>query len=111
MSAPAKAVRPAKPLAKKPVTAEKSKVLGYVNYDLITVDEDGNETSVLKSFKGFPIFDNRYTTREERGLIAFATENGGTGHHLARLRIQVATEAPKEADISKLVSSPPAPKP
>ena len=38
---------------------------------------DKNGVEAIKSSKGFAIFDNQYTSKQERMLVDLATKNGG----------------------------------
>jgi hypothetical protein len=82
----------------KPVVAkEKQKAVAFVNYEL--KDADGNR--ILRSNKGFPIYDNEYTTVEEKALVDLAKSHDGSVIVAAELRIVVAQEKPESIDLSK----------
>jgi len=87
----AKSVKPVK-------SVKKNKVLAYVNWSIL--DESGE--SLLKSSRGFPIFDNEYLSLEDKALIQLATGNDGIATVNAQLKVIVAQEKPESLDISRI---------
>jgi len=84
---------------KAPVVAkEKQKAMAYVNWRI--ADENGD--TLLRSSKGFAIFDNEYLTLEEKALVELAQSNNGTATVVAELRIILAQEKPEHLDISRI---------
>ena len=84
--------------SKAPVEKEKQKAIAFVNWRI--ADEEGE--TLLRSSKGFPIFDNEYCSLEEKALIELAKENDGTATVVAELRIIIAHDKPERLDISKI---------
>jgi len=87
--------------ANKPVpaaTKEKQKASAFVNWRI--ADEAGE--TVLRSSKGFPIFENEFLTLEEKALLQLARENNGTAVVVAELRIILAHDKPESLDISRI---------
>ena len=83
----------------KPVVASpKQKALAYVNWAIN--DDEGNP--ILRSVRGFALFDNDYLTLEDKALIQLAADNGGSAIVNAELRIIIAQEKPEKLDISKI---------
>ena len=88
-------------LPKKPVEAkEKQKALAYVNWSIPSAVK--GEKDLLRSSRGFPLFDNKYLTLEEKALIQLATDNDGTAIIAVEMRIIIAQEKPESLDISKI---------
>jgi hypothetical protein len=79
---------------------EKQKAKAFVNYRI--PDPNNPEENLLRSSKGFPVYDNQYTTLEEKALIELAEANGGTAVIMAELRIVIAQEKPERLDISAM---------
>lgn len=77
---------------------EKQKAIAYVNWRIA----DDNDETLLRSSKGFPIFDNEYLTLEDKALVELAKNNGGTATVVAELRIIIAQDKPEMLDISKI---------
>ena len=78
--------------------AEKQKPIAYVNWRL--PDADGE--TVIRSTRGFSLFDNEYLTLEDKALVQLAKDNGGTVIVQAEFRITVAQEKPETLDTSKV---------
>ncbi|RLB94660.1 MAG: hypothetical protein DRH26_00465 [Deltaproteobacteria bacterium] len=87
-------------LPNKPVVAkkEKQKAVAFVNWSI--KDEDGE--NILRSTRGFSLYDNEYLTLEEKALIQLAKDNDGSASVVAELRIVIAQEKPESLDISKI---------
>lgn len=84
---------------KPPVAAkEKQKALAFVNWRI--ADPQGE--TLLRSTRGFSLFDNEFLTLEDKALIKLAEQNGGTAVVVAELRIVIAQEKPESLDISKI---------
>ena len=84
---------------KTPAAAkEKQKAIAYVNWRIA----DDNDETLLRSSKGFPIFDNEYLTLEDKALVELAKNNGGTAIVVAELRVILAQDKPESLDISKI---------
>ena len=98
------ATTPAAPVAtrnagKRPVAQkEKQKAIAFFNW---RVADDQDET-LLRSTKGFPMFDNEFLTLEEKALIQLAKDNGGSAIINAELRIVIAQDKPESLDTSKI---------
>lgn len=90
---------PSKAAPKAPVaTAAKAKAVAFVNWRI--ADEQGE--TLLRSSKGFSLFDNAYLTLEEKALIELARANGGSATVKAELRIVIHADKPDSLDISKI---------
>lgn len=89
------------PAKKAPVQKEKQKPIGYVNFNI--VDENGQ--SVMRSNRGFSVFDNEHCTKEERALIDLAKQSGGKVTLRAELIVIEAKETPTEVDLSTLAGA------
>lgn len=95
----------AKPLGAKPA-AEKARPIAYCNWVLAGADgkpllkADG--TPVLKSIRGFSIFDNEHCSLEEKALHRLAVAHGGEAEILVVMRVIVAKERPSEIDITDI---------
>lgn len=91
---------PVKPAASlKPALAkDKAKAVAFVNW---RIANDEGET-LLRSTKGFSLFDNEYLTLEEKALINLAKQNGGSATVKAELRIVIHADKPETLDISKI---------
>lgn len=84
---------------KKPVPVkEKAKPIAFVNWAI--KDDEGN--ALLRSTRGFSIFNNEYLTLEDKALIQLAEDNDGSAVVMAELRIVIAQEKPDKLDISKI---------
>jgi hypothetical protein len=84
---------------KAPVAVkEKQKPLAFVNWRIA----DSEDETLLRSSKGFTIFDNEYTTLEDHALVELAEANGGTAIVQAELRIILHQDKPEKLDISKI---------
>jgi len=84
---------------KRPVAQkEKQKAVAFVNW---RVADDQDET-LLRSTKGFSLFDNEFLTLEEKALIQLAKDNGGSAIINAELRIVIASERPESLDTSRI---------
>lgn len=76
---------------KKPVKAkEKQKAVAFVNWETLQQTDDGRP--VLRSHKGFALFDNEHLTREERALIDLAKKNDGVAEINVKMKIVIAQE-------------------
>lgn len=84
--------------SKAPNNKTKDKAVAFVNWRIA----DANGETLLRSSKGFPIFDNEFTTLEEKALVALAKQNGDTATVVAEMRIMIAHEKPDSLDISKI---------
>lgn len=80
------------------IAKEKEKAIGFVNWRI--ADEIGE--TLIRSSKGFALYDNKFSTLEEKALFDLAVANGGTAIVAAELRIIVAQEKPDHLDISKI---------
>lgn len=89
---------PVKSAPKAPVKNEKAKAVAFVNW---RIANDEGET-LLRSTKGFSLFDNEYLTLEEKALIQLARNNGGSATVEAELRIVIHQDKPETLDISKI---------
>lgn len=89
---------PSKAAPKAPVSKEKAKAVAFVNW---RIANDEGET-LLRSTKGFSLFDNEYLTLEEKALIELARKNGGSATVKAELRIVIHQDKPETLDISKI---------
>lgn len=89
---------PVKSAPKAPLAKEKAKAVAFVNWRI--ADEDGE--TLLRSTKGFSLFDNEYLTLEEKALIQLARDNGGSATVKAELRIVIHQDKPETLDISKI---------
>lgn len=100
MNKPITAVKPApvKAAPKAPVAFAKAKAVAFVNW---RIANDEGET-ILRSTKGFSLFDNEYLTLEEKALINLAKSNGGSATVKAELRIVIHQDKPESLDISKI---------
>lgn len=83
---------------RRPVAKEKQKAVAFVNWRIN--DEDGE--AILRSTKGFSLFDNEYLTLEEKALIQLAKDNGGSATVVAEMRIVIAQEKPESLDTSRI---------
>ncbi|MCK5914769.1 MAG: hypothetical protein KAG92_01415 [Deltaproteobacteria bacterium] len=83
---------------KTKAASEKQKPVAYVNWAI----RDENGDPILKSNRGFSLFDNEYLTLEEKALIELATDNDGVAVVMAELRIIIAAEKPDHLDISRI---------
>jgi len=93
------AVKPVPVQSLKPVLAkDKAKAIAFVNW---RIANDKGET-LLRSTKGFSLFDNEYLTLEEKALINLAKQNGGAATVKAELRIVIHQDKPESLDISKI---------
>jgi hypothetical protein len=91
--------------SKLAVAKEKKKPIGYVNWEINNADG----TVALRSGRGFAIYDDKYTSVEERELINLAinnVDNPGSAKVVATLRVIVAKEKATSIDTSgiKLVA-------
>lgn len=77
---------------------KKQKAVAFVNWSIL----DPKGDVLLKSNRGFSLYDNEYLTLEERALIELATNNDGQAVVNAQLRIIIAKEKPAKLDISKI---------
>lgn len=82
----------------KGAAVKKDKAVAFVNWKI--ADADGE--TLLRSSKGFSLFDNEYLTLEEKALIALAKNNGGRATVVAELTIVISHEKPESLDISKI---------
>jgi len=100
MATTAAASKPAtkKPATKKPVAKEKQKPVAFINWQIN--DEDGE--TILRSSRGFSLFDNEYLTLEDKALIELAQNNDGEAIIMAELRVVIAKEKPTKLDTSKI---------
>lgn len=89
---------PTKGGAKAPVANEKAKAVAFVNWRI--ADEQGE--TLLRSTRGFSLFDNEYLTLEEKALIQLAKDNGGSATVKAELRVVIHQDKPETLDISKI---------
>ena len=89
----------------KPVEKVRAPVLAFVNWR-IPKGKQGSasfDEHHIRSKKGFVLKDDKYLTREERGLYDLAVAHGGTAIVMVEMRIQVAEDKSSEAvDISKV---------
>lgn len=84
---------------KAPVIAtEKAKPIGYVNWAVLGADGK----PVLRSNRGFSVFDNEHCTLEEKALIELAKQHGGTATVNATITIIVAKDKPTTIDVSAI---------
>jgi hypothetical protein len=97
---PAASLKPAlvKPVAAATLAKDKAKAVAFVNWRI--ADEAGE--TLLRSTKGFSLFDNEYLTLEEKALINLAKNNGGSATVKAELRIVIHADKPETLDISKI---------
>lgn len=87
--------RPNKPVPAK----EKQKAIAFFNWEI--TNEDGTQT-LMRSSKGFSIFDNEFKTREEDALVKLAEQNDGSVL-IANCRIRIVLNQEKgEIDTSAL---------
>lgn len=84
--------RAPKVVAEKP----KQKPLAFVNWETVQKDEQG--FPVLRSSRGFAIFDNEHTSREEKALVQLAKDNDGSAIVTMDLRIIIPQEKPENID-------------
>ena len=72
----------------------KDKAVAFVNWTV----------GSIHSSKGFPVFDNQYTTKEEQALVDLARKHGGSVKVRAELRIvlNTANERPEEYNIDDI---------
>ncbi len=72
----------------------KDKAVAFVNWSV----------GGIHSSKGFPIFDNQYTTKEEQVLVDLARKHGGSVKVRAELRIvlNTANERPATYDLDSI---------
>jgi len=89
---------PVKSAVKPAITSAKAKAVAFVNW---RIANDEGET-LLRSTKGFSLFDNEYLTLEEKALINLAKQNGGVATVKAELRIVIHQDKPETLDISKI---------
>lgn len=87
-----------KNLKSKPATAEKAKPIGYVNWSVLGADGK----SVLRSNRGFSIFDNEHCTLEEKALIELAKNHGGSATVNATITVIVAKDKPTSIDVTAI---------
>jgi hypothetical protein len=66
-------------------TKEKQQAVGFINW----------RSTGLNPKKGFPLYDNEYTSEEERALLELAKRHGGTISLNAVFTVRVATEKPE----------------
>lgn len=84
----------------KPVAVkEKQKPVAYVNWSV----QDNKGNVVLRSSKGFPLFDNEYLTRAERDLIEASKSHDGSVVLNAELRVSMARDENDRPDLSKAI--------
>lgn len=88
----------AKPLAAGKPVVERAKPIGYVNWNIV----DAAGQSLLKSNRGFSVFDNEHATIEEKALVELAKQHGGTATVQATLTIIVAKDKPTSIDVSAI---------
>jgi len=88
--------------ANKPVPAATKEKQKSVRHSLIGAFADEAGETVLRSSKGFPIFENEFLTLEEKALLQLARENNGTAVVVAELRIILAHDKPESLDISRI---------
>lgn len=83
---------PPKVNANKPVLAkDKAKPIAFINWAI----KNAAGEVVLKSSKGFSLFDNEYLTLEERTLVDLAKDNDGVATIAGvELRVVLAVEKP-----------------
>jgi hypothetical protein len=98
MSNPALKPAPQKSTPKAVPAKEKAKAIAFVNW---RIANEAGET-ILRSSKGFSLFDNEYLTLEDKALIALATQNGGSATVNAELRIVIHHDKPESLDVSKI---------
>ena len=98
MNKPATKPAPVKPAVKPAPAKDKAKAIAFVNW---RIANDEGET-LLRSTKGFSLFDNEYLTLEEKALINLAKSNGGSATVKAELRIVIHQDRPEQLDISKI---------
>jgi hypothetical protein len=91
-AAPARSVKPAV------AASAKAKAVAFVNW---RIADDAGET-LLRSTKGFSLFDNEYLTLEEKALIQLARDNSGSATVKAELRIVIHQDKPESLDTSKI---------
>ena len=92
------AVTATKSATRVPLQKEKTKAIAFVNWRI--AGKDGE--TLLRSSKGFPIFDNEFTSLEEKALVELAKQHGDTATVMAEMRIIIAQEKPESLDISKI---------
>ena len=85
-----------KPAAK--AAGEKAKPIGYVNWSVLGAEG----AVVLRSNRGFSVFDNEHCSVEEKALIELAKAHGGTATVSATLTIIVAKDKPTSIDVSAI---------
>ena len=70
-----------------------NKVEAFFNWTAL--NKHGEEA--IRSGKGFAIFDNQYTTRQERQLVELAQKNGGeiTMNCVVTVRVNKQKDAPE----------------
>jgi hypothetical protein len=77
---------------------EKAKAIAFVNWRIA----DADDNTLLRSTKGFSLFDNEYLTLEEKALVKLAKDNGGSATVMAELKIVIHQDKPESLDISKI---------
>ncbi len=89
---------------RKPVAAkEKQKPVAFVNWRIPHPDFPEDSTkNLLKSTRGFSVFENEHLTRQERALVKLAQDNDGVAIIDVELRIVVAQDTSGELDTSKI---------
>jgi len=91
----ATAIRPRKPVQ----STEKQKPVAYVNWSIPGSKKD---EVLLRSTRGFSLFDNEYLTLEEKALIDLAKQHGGDATIAVEMRVIIAKDKPDHLDISKV---------
>lgn len=83
---------------KAPVASAKAKAVAFVNWRIPNADGE----TLLRSTKGFSLFDNEYLTLEEKALIQLAKDNGGSATVMCEMRIVIHQDKPESLDTSKI---------
>ena len=84
-----------------PAAKEKQKPIAFINWRIADPNDDSKH--LLRSTRGFSMFDNEFLTLEDKALIQLAKDNDGVAVVNAELRIVIAQDKPESLDISKIV--------
>jgi len=100
MTTAARKVKPGSEVAvfslKKKEKAEKQQASAFVNWAIPQANGE-----MYKGGKGFAIYDNDYTSRQERTLIALAEKHGGSVE--LTMKVTVVLNKPVEVDLDSFL--------